>query len=115
MSSCKNLSTSLKDMLSRKAKIISSKTGDVLRGLRNSIACTELSISIAKTFSTLLITRRHFVAALAPILTWSSWLLELEIESTDAGVQSCLFSHTITAEIYWGIMSHELSPGFFTK
>ncbi len=54
-------------------------------GLLNSMACAALRSSMASTFSTLLITRRHLVAALAPMLTWSSWLLDEEMLSTDRG------------------------------
>jgi hypothetical protein len=40
------------------------------------------------------------MAALAPMLTWSSWPLEDTIESTEAGVQYCLFWLTIEAAVY---------------
>jgi histidine ammonia-lyase len=67
----------------------------------NKQLCTPAdSNSMASTFSTFSITFRHFVAAFAPMLTWSSWLLEEEIESTEAGVHNCLFSLTNPAAVY---------------
>ncbi len=115
MSSCIILSASLKLTTLRNAVIISSSTADVFNGLRNSNACTAVNNSIANTFSTLSTTLLHLVAALAPILTWSSWLLLLGMVSTDDGVQSCLFSLTIPAAVYWGIIKPEFSPGLETK
>ena len=45
------------------------------------------------------------------MLTWSSWPLLDTIESTEAGVQSCLFWLTMEAAVYCAIMSPEWSPG----
>jgi hypothetical protein len=56
-----------------------------------------------------------FVAALAPMLTWSSCPFELTIESTEAGVHSCLFWLTRLAATYWGIMNPEFRPASWTR
>jgi len=39
------------------------------------------------------------------MLTWSSWLPEVGIESTLAGEASSLFSDTSAAAVYWRSMS----------
>jgi hypothetical protein len=92
-----SLSAATKDTCSRNVATSFSMGSELLAGLLKSSACAALNNSMASTFSTLLITRKHFVAALAPMLTWSSWLLDDEILSTEAGVQSCLFSLTMPA------------------
>ncbi len=43
-------------------------------------------------------------AAMLPILTWSSWLAEVGMESTEAGWARTLFSETRDAAVYWAIM-----------
>ena len=68
--------------------------------------------STCSVFST---TRRALVAALAPMLTWSSWPLLLTMLSTEAGVQSCLFWLTMPAAVYCGIIRPEFRPGSATR
>ena len=50
-------------------------------------------------------------APCAAIETWSSWLAEVGIESTLAGMARCLFSETSAAAVTCAIMKPELSPG----
>src|SRR6266498_1284869 len=69
ISSCNTLSSSLKLTIILNSLNNSSNDRDVFNGLLKSSACAALSNSIAKTFSTLSTTRKHFVAALAPMLT----------------------------------------------
>ena len=52
----------------------------------------------------------HCLAAVVPIETWSSWLAEVGIESTDAGCASTLFSLTSEAAVYCEIISPECRP-----
>ena len=47
---------------------------------------------------------RHFLAAVVPMLTWSSWLAEEGMLSTLAGWAWTLFSDTMEAAAYWQIM-----------
>ena len=97
------------------SEIYFSIDGDDLNGRLNSNACAAFINSIAKTRSTFSTTHNNFVAAFAPILTWSSCPFDETIESTDAGVHNCLFSLTIDAAVYCGIINPEFNPGFSTK
>jgi hypothetical protein len=115
ISLCSTLSTSLKLTSFLKASIKSSTKAELFNGLLKSRACAAVINSIASTFSTLLITRKHLVAAFAPMLTWSSWLLLEEMLSTLEGVHYCLFSLTIPASVYWGIMNPLFKPASFTR
>ena len=47
--------------------------------------------------------------------TWSSWLAEVGVESTEAGCAICLFSLIRAAEVTSAIIRPELRPGFFER
>ncbi|MCY1302432.1 hypothetical protein D9M70_520870 [compost metagenome] len=49
------------------------------------------------------------------IETWSSWLAEVGVESTEAGCESCLFSDISAAEVTSAIIRPELRPGFLAR
>src|SRR5699024_8231009 len=55
------------------------------------------------------------LAALVPILTWSSWLADDGIESTLAGRASVLFSETSEAALYCIIIAPDSRPGLGLK
>src|SRR5690554_4480313 len=78
-------------------------------------ACAALNNSMAKIRSRLSTTFNAFVAAFAPMLTWSSCPLLDTILSVLAGTAYCLFWLTILAAVYCGIMKPEFNPGFCTK
>src|SRR5690606_9043782 len=92
-----------------------STKGEDFLGLLKLKACEAFINSIAKMVSMFSITRKHFVAPFAPILTWSSCPFEETMESTEAGVANCLFWLTILAAVYCGIINPLLSPGLSTK
>ena len=79
------------------------------------MACAALNSSMASTRSVLQTTRQSFVAALEPMLTWSSCPCDEGIESTDAGMHSPLDWLTIDAAVYCGIIKPLFSPGFATR
>src|SRR5688572_29730972 len=92
-----------------------SMKGEDLAGFRNSKACAAVSSSMDRMRSKFFTTLKHLVAAFAPMLTWSSCPLEEGMESTEAGVQSCLFCETMLAAVYCGIMNPEFKPGLAAK
>ena len=55
------------------------------------------------------------MAALEPMLTWSSCPCDEGIESTEAGMHSPLDWLTIDAAVYCGIMKPLFSPGLATR
>ena len=70
---------------------------------------------MASTRSVLSTTRRSFVAAFEPMLTWSSCPCDEGIESTEAGMQSPFDWLTIDAAVYCGIMKPLFRPGLATR
>ena len=109
------VSFSTKGTILRYSAIKSSMNGDDFSGRRNSSACAAFSNSMAKIFSTLLTMTYAFVAAFAPILTWSSCPCDDSIESDEEGIVKVLFWFTIEAAVYCGIMNPEFKPGTFTR
>ena len=53
-----------------------------------------VALRTTPTFSTWPMTSRHFLAANPPMDTWSSWLHDVGMLSTDDGWHSTLFSDT---------------------
>src|SRR5205085_9754754 len=86
-----------------------------LCGFLNSNACAAVNSSIAMICSRFSATRKHLVAAFAPMLTWSSCPLEETMESTEAGVHNCLFWLTMDPAVYCGLMNPELRPALATR
>ena len=64
---------------------------------------------MAKRFSVMASRRR---APWHAMETWSSWLAEVGVESTEAGCDICLFSDISAADVTSAIISPEFSPGF---
>ena len=92
-----------------------SRYSDVFVGRCISMACAAFINSIANTRSTFSITFTVLVAALPPMLTWSSCSLDDGIESTEHGEHNCLFLLTIAAAAYCGIMKPEFKPELATR
>ena len=79
------------------------------------MACAALKSSMARMRSRFCSTCQALVAALAPMLTWSSCPCDDCMESTEAGVHSVLFWLTMEAAVYCGIIKPELRPGLATR
>ena len=84
-------------------------------GARRSSACVAHSASIATTVRELSIARRSFSPASHPMLTWSSVVPEVGIESTLAGTARRLHCDTIDACVYCASMKPEFTPGSGTR
>ena len=82
---------------SRMAARTADAAGDGSSGARRSRACAATSVSIATTPSAFATARRAFSPASHPMLTWSSVVPDVGIESTDAGTASRLHSATSEA------------------
>ncbi len=65
---------------------------------------------MATTSATLATMSAALRAAMVPMLTWSSVLAQVGIESTLAGWASTLFSETSAAAVYCGIMKPLFRP-----
>ena len=57
----------------------------------------------------------HLRAEMVPMLTWSSLLAEVGMESTQAGWERTLFSETSAAAVYCAIMKPEFRPESLTR
>src|SRR5690554_362931 len=115
MSSANMRSSSTNGTMDRKGFKKDSISGDDFKGSLKCKACEAFISSMARIVSTFLTKRKHLVALLAPILTWSSCPLEETIESTEDGMAKFLFWLAILAAVYCGIIIPLFNPGLLTK
>ena len=84
--------------------------GDSPSSPRSHAAWAPANSSMPSTFWLLSRIISAFRAAVVPMLTWSSWLADDGMESTDAGWAYILLSDTMDAAAYWAIMKPECTP-----